>query len=151
MLKIIATVSPCYIQVMSHLARLTNTGRTPYEENSLYTYEIVKHDEKNKGSQAAVSAALKVTRTVLTSSAYCMVSPSFAEQPLFDYGILRMSCAPLNSVTRESVKDVRGKAFDSYPKMPQLQNWDPVSKRASCCMAADIQVSFRPPEDGGST
>ncbi|GAQ78681.1 Putative Acyl-CoA N-acyltransferases family protein [Klebsormidium nitens] len=44
---------------MSSLTRLTNTGKRRFEEDSLYTFEVVKHDEKSRGAQAAIAAALK--------------------------------------------------------------------------------------------
>jgi hypothetical protein len=48
-------------QVMANLARLTNAGRKPLREDSLYTFEVVKQEAKNKGVQAAVAAALKAS------------------------------------------------------------------------------------------
>jgi hypothetical protein len=49
------------MQVPSYLDRLTNAGKIPLEENSLYSFEVVQQDGKTTAVQATITAASKVT------------------------------------------------------------------------------------------
>jgi hypothetical protein len=90
-------------QVMANLARLTNARRKPLGEDSLYTFEVVKQEAKNKGVQAAVAAALKASLRLIQR--ICFI-------PLFDL---------LESLERVA----QGRQIISfYCRAHQLVDWD---------------------------